>query len=123
VCRGEHVQNVTWAYRLDAQPEPVAAWNTMSAYYPGDDDIDWIGLSVYGAETPSEEWQSFEQVMDGAYAEFAALAPSKPHGVFESGVTEGADPVAKATWLHDALESIKSGRYPIVKAMCYWHET
>ncbi len=40
------VKNITWFYHVDAGSSPVAPWNTMAAYYPGDDYVDWIGISL-----------------------------------------------------------------------------
>ncbi len=122
VFRGEGVSNVTWVFHVDAQASPQAAWNSMRNYYPGDDYIDWLGISAYGAQTRDEDWQSFTQVMDSGYAELAVLAPSKPIALLEFAVTDGYPGHAKASWIRDALAAIRSNRYPRLKAISYWHE-
>lgn len=117
------VQKVTWMFHVDAQPQPKEAWNSMSNYYPGDDYIDWIGVSVFGAQHPGDYWSSFPQILDSAYNELTSISPLKPVAIVEFAVTEKPnDPNAKARWIQEALESIKKGWYPHVKAVNYWHE-
>jgi hypothetical protein len=41
--------------------------------------IDWLAVSVYGAQTPQEtEWQEFRPLMDEVYPRLAALDANKP---------------------------------------------
>ena len=116
--------NVTWVVHVDSQPRPAEAWNKMAAYYPGDQYIDWIGISVFGAQFPWEFWDSFENIFDAAYEEFKAISATKPLAVVEFGVIEDEfDVNRKAKWLTDALKSIQDERYPRVKAISYWHES
>ncbi|MCL4232012.1 MAG: beta-mannanase [Dehalococcoidia bacterium] len=122
IFRAEGVNNITWVFHVDAQRSPEAAWNSMSAYYPGDSYIDWLGLSAYGAQAPGEDWQTFSEVMDIGYPELAALSAVKPVAVLEFGVTEAGSPAAKAKWIGDAFAAVRSGRYPRVRAVSYWHE-
>jgi hypothetical protein len=121
--RREDARNVTWVFHVDASRSPDAAWNTMAAYYPGDDYIDWLGISVYGAQEPNEDWISFADRLDPAYAELVAFQPSKPIAVLEFGVTDGVAGHDKAAWISDAFAAVTSGRYPRIKAMSYWHES
>jgi len=122
IFRAQGANNITWVFHVDAQPSPATRWNTMAAYYPGDDYIDWIGVSVYGPQEPGEDWQTFTEVLDSAYAELAAISPAKPLALLEFGVTEGIPGHDKAAWISDALAAIKGGRYPRLKAVSYWHE-
>jgi hypothetical protein len=122
ICRSEGAQNITWVFHVNDGSFPQEPWNRMAAYYPGDDYIDWIGVSVYGAGQPGEEWQLFSNIMDTAYPELAAISKNRPLAVLEYGVVDDPKTGDKASWIHDALQSVKSGRYPRIKAMSYWHE-
>jgi hypothetical protein len=122
IFRREGVSNITWVFHVDAQASPRAAWNAMRNYYPGDDYIDWLGISVYGAQTRDEDWQTFTEVLDSGYAELAALSLSKPIALLEFAVTDGYPGRDKAAWIRDALAAIRSGRYARIKAVSYWHE-
>lgn len=119
--REEGATNVTWVFHVNANSFPDEPWNNYNAYYPGDEYIDWIGMSVYGAITPAEDWEGFTQIMDTTYPKLEAVSKTKPLAVMEYGVIERNG--KKAEWIRDALESIKSGKYPRIKAICYWHES
>ncbi len=120
--RAEGVNNVTWVYHVNRENVPAEPWNTMAAYYPGDDYVDWLGISVYGSLFPGDEWITFTAALDDAYAEFAALAPEKPLAVLEWSVCEDPARGDKAAWITDALSSIEGGRWPRVVAMSWWNE-
>jgi beta-mannanase len=81
------VDNITWFFHVDADGSPATSWNEISQYYPGDGYIDWIGLSVYGAQESDEEFQSFVDMMDDAYAVITTIT-DKPIAILEFAVTE-----------------------------------
>jgi hypothetical protein len=122
ICRGEGALGITWVFHVDDLSLPAEDWNSMSAYYPGDDYIDWIGISVYGPLRPGEDWDMFSKMMDDAYPQLASISESKPLAVLEYGVVEDPASGSKSLWIHDALKSIRSGKYPRIKAVSYWHE-
>ncbi len=80
--------NVIWYFQPNAESSPEKPWNFIYKYYPGDKFVDWIGVSVYGAQTPEDSWVSFSEVFGKVYLELISLAPSKPLMVSEWGVTE-----------------------------------
>lgn len=119
IFKANGASNVTWVLHLNASG-PSGAWNSYSNYYPGDDYIDWLGISVYGAQTPASMRSSnprFRDVMDGAYRRLTAVA-NKPIAVLEFGVIEHE---GKAQWIRSALADIASGRYPRLKGISWWH--
>jgi hypothetical protein len=117
------LENVTWVFHVDAQGSPEESWNSMAAYYPGDDYIDWIGISVYGPGEPGEDWETFNEILDDVYSEFSTISTKKPLAILEFGVVDDPATGDKATWIQDALGSIKKDRYPRIKAVSYWHES
>ncbi|RMG41532.1 MAG: beta-mannanase [Candidatus Dadabacteria bacterium] len=123
IFRARGANNVTWVFHVNAISYPNAKWNTIKAYYPGDDYVDWIGVSVYGALNASEAWLSFTEVLDQAYPQLVALSADKPLALLEFGVDERRhNPSLKAAWISEAINSIASGRYPRIRAISYWHE-
>ncbi len=126
--RDEGANNITWVFHINALNAPNEPWNQMADYYPGDDYIDWIGVSVYGAQGPDSPWQSFEDILFPAWSEITSISTEgKPLAVIEWGVTERApteDPeVDKAHWIADALVSLRrDGPFAQVQAIGYWHE-
>jgi hypothetical protein len=121
IFRAENANNVTWVFHVSDNSSPEEDWNLMSAYYPGDDYIDWIGVSIYGSQEPGEQWNSFTDLMDKCYIELCGISKSKPLAVLEFGVIE--DPVYgnKAKWIQNALQSLRDNKYSRIKAMSYWH--
>jgi hypothetical protein len=122
------VHNITWAFHAfpplekSENSELYKKWNNIKNYYPGDDYIDWIGLSVYGAVEPDSEWTSFTEILDKAYPLIAGISADKPLAVFEFGVAEHPHLGNKSNWIKEALESLDAGRYPRIKAISYWDE-
>ncbi len=88
--------------------------------YPGDEWVDWIGLSVYndGARRP---WRSFSQLFDSSYRIVAGLT-GKPMMVAELGVTEQGAPNgrSKAQWIASAFLQEIPRRYPRVQMVNYF---
>lgn len=124
IFRENHVDNATWFFHVNYDNSPNIAWNAMKEYYPGDDYIDWIAISVYGIQEPNstEDWNTFEQILDGAYSEFSAISANKPLSINEFGVCEAPNLGNKADWIANALQVISSGKYPRIKAISYWNE-
>ncbi len=82
------VSNITWFFHVNAYSYPETAWNTIARYYPGDDYIDWIGVSIYGGLETNEPYQEFEEILDDVYPKLIALAPTKPIAILEFSITE-----------------------------------
>jgi hypothetical protein len=122
IFRKEGVKNVTWVYHVNSFSKPAEPWNNISSYYPGDDYIDWIGVSIYGPTEPGEKWQTFTEVLNSSYREISAIGPKKPIAVLEFGVVDDPEIGNKSLWIQTALQSIKSGKYPHIHAISYWHE-
>ncbi|HEX8845128.1 MAG TPA: hypothetical protein VF791_10815 [Pyrinomonadaceae bacterium] len=54
------LSNITWVFHVTPGNADDPEWNHMSAYYPDDteedpdDVVDWIGVSIYGAQDERE---------------------------------------------------------------------
>jgi beta-mannanase len=113
VFRAEGVTSVRWVW--SPAGEPGAA-----AFYPGDDVVDYVGLTVLG----DAEWdrelgfarRSFAELLAPRYAEVAAL--NKPIIVAELGVS--GTTVEQIAWLHDATRSLSP--FPLVRALVYFDD-
>jgi hypothetical protein len=121
VFRQEGADNVGFAFHANVRSGPDEPWNAIAAYYPGDEYIDWIGVSAYGGVFPGYDWEPLRRALDEVYPKLAALSPTKPIAVMETGVIEeqGKD---KAAWIRSAYHALRSGRYPRVKAAIWWQE-
>ena len=124
-ARARGATNIAWVFQANAASAPKKGWNTMAAYYPGADWVDWLGLSVYGQITPGdgdEDWVPWGDAMDKAYREICALDPTRPVMLAEWGVGEFPRDGDKAEWLREAFTRFARGDYPRVKAAVFWHE-
>ncbi|MBU4195047.1 MAG: hypothetical protein KKF66_08640, partial [Actinobacteria bacterium] len=99
------------------------SWNRLENYYPGNQWIDWIGVSAYGPQTPMDNYSdSFRSIMDSAYPRLTSLSPFKPIFVFEFGVTSGNPHVDQAQWAQSALRDLTALRWPRVAGFSWWNE-
>ncbi len=123
ICNKNGAKNITWFYHIDVEDDPVTSWNTKNGYYPGDNYIDWIGVSVYGAQEKNEDgYPSFSELLDNNWNDIISISKAnKPIAILEWGVTEGKTNIAKATWITEALKTITSNKYSKkIKAISYW---
>ena len=125
IFRVEGATNASWVWAPNiVYQTPVNSIERQRAdlnnLYPGDDWVDWIGLSVYndGARRP---WRSFAQLFDGSYQIVTALC-DKPMMIAELGVTEQGAPngQSKAQWITSALLQDIPQRYPRVRLVNYF---
>ncbi len=119
--REEKADNITWVLHVDSNRSPEASWNDFKYYYPGDDYIDWIGVSVFGAQLPNQDWILFPQLFKNFWPEIIAATTSKPILISEYAVIEDKnDPLRKAQWIKQALESVSRGLFKQIKGVTYW---
>jgi len=121
--RQEGAANIIWVFHVNNGDNPQVPWNRLENYYPGDDYIDCLGVSVYGAQTPmEEEWPEFRQMMDAVYPRLAALGPTKPIMVVEFGASKNNPRGDQAVWAEWALSDLVQNRWPKVVGFSWWNE-
>lgn len=120
-CRDAGADNITWFFHVDVEGAPGTAWNRLSAYYPGDDYVDWIGLSAYGSLSARYDWRSFGARLRPVRDEIVALG-DKPVALLETGVREdAASRGRKAAWTQRMLRAVRT-RFPEIRAVAWWNE-
>jgi hypothetical protein len=87
ICRTNGADNITWFFHVDAYSRPDVTWNAIENYYPGDDYIDWLGVSIYGPQEAGDEYQEFEEILNDIYPALTVLS-DKPLAILEFGITE-----------------------------------
>jgi len=123
LIRGQRARSITWVFHVNATDWPEAAWNGFENYYPGDRYVDWVAVSAYGPQEPTEdEYETFRKQMDGAYPRLERLAPGKPVIVAEFGCTAGCPVISPERWAGDALSDILGGRWSRVIGFSWWNE-
>lgn len=122
IFRDEGASNVTWILHLDAAYWPRVSWNHAKYYYPGDNYIDWVGLSVFGRQLPQNDWIYFPRVLANFMKQVDDMTPKKPLLISEFGVIEDPrDGTRKARWITEALQSVSGGTFKRVKGVSYWN--
>ena len=126
LCREAGADDITWFFHADVGGWPQASWNDAWDYYPGDDYVDWIGLSDYGPQKPGEPWERFHSRMDDfLYRLLDRIGDDKPIAVLEYGAAAEptrADQARKARWISRAAGLVGSEHWPEIRALAYWHE-
>jgi len=122
--RAEGVTNITWFFHYNYASFPNVEWNQPKYYYPGDAYIDWVGFSLYGAQTVDEEWDGleFSTQLGEYFSSFQALHTTKPVALLEFGVTDYHADGDKSTWFDDAFQTILYNNYIKFSAISLWHE-
>ena len=125
IFRSEDVTNVTWFFHPDVYSYPEnQPWNEPKEYYPGDEYIDWIGMSVYGPQNPSEDyWQTFSEIITERKDRILEISNTKPLALLEFGVTDHHPLGTKVSWIADAFDTILDEGNPVqFSAISWWHE-
>jgi hypothetical protein len=118
LAREEGAYNVRWVFHVDPWDEPLDDWNHFEHYYPGDQWIDWVGVSVYGRQAPSDRYYpTFRQQMDRVYRRLTAMT-AKPVIVCEFGTIEDT---GQPAWARAALDDLLAGRWPRVIGFSWWN--
>ena len=121
--RARGAGNVQWVLHLMDFSDPQEEWNLARHYYPGPEYCDWLGLSIYGSQFPSDEaWAPFFPLLDWPYTELTALDPHKPVMLCEWGAAELPRLGSKAGWIRDGFRLMKDPRFSRIKAAVFWHE-
>lgn len=119
--RARGAKNVLWVLHLMNYSMPQELWNYAAQYYPGDDYVDWFGLSVYGEQYVDDKWSDWLHLLDWPYKELQLINPKKPVMLAEWGIGEYHRPAGKPKFITDAFKDMEAN-YPNLKAAVFWHE-
>jgi hypothetical protein len=123
VMRSRGVTNVTWALHYNAQNFPEDPRNVPRAYYPGDDVVDWIGVSAYGSERPHDHrCPSLRRLIDDVLPQLRDATTTRPFFVFEFGITDNNPGCPAGPWVQAGLADLLGGRWPELRGFAWWNE-
>ncbi|MEU8513626.1 glycosyl hydrolase [Kitasatospora sp. NPDC048722] len=91
---------VTWVWSPNVDYENATSLNTL---YPGDDYVDWIGLSGYYGTTGVEKYKSFDQIFQPTIKELRGFT-QKPVVITETGATDTSG--LKAQWISEMFAQL-----------------
>lgn len=105
----------TWVWEPFTIPHSKTAVMHPDLFYPGDDFVDWIGLSVYRKKIYAEYDKSFAWLGGGTLKNLNRSHPEKPFIISEMG----SDPDNRQPgWFTEAFNYIR--RRPQIKAAVIW---
>ena len=116
-------RNITWFAHYAAYDKPVASWNKMQAYYPGDHYIEWAGISAMGAQKASDlkNWNpSLARVVQDNYSELSRVSAHRPLAILKWGDVAGGKNPTQAQFVSGALAALSTNKWPRIKAISYW---
>jgi Glycosyl hydrolase family 26 len=119
--------NISWVFHVNFQDNPAESWNKLEAYDPGSKFTDWIGVSLYGSQSPDDEpsdWVDFVPAMDTVYNRVTQLEGQRPIMLSEFGFcANNGNPGEPAVWTQAALTAILSNRWPRLAGFSWWNES
>lgn len=106
--------NIFFVWNPHDRSYPDFNWNNSHMYYPGDDYVDWVGLTGYnnGTSHPGDVWREFDSIYKPIYNDYLRRYSSKPFIITEFSTNEvGGD---KAKWIENGFKSLAEN-YPNIK--------
>src|SRR5205823_14882155 len=100
--------NVSWVWNPNIVGSASASLHetTYRALYPGDDQVDWLGLDVFntgpGLDWGAPTWRSFGEILANPYQAITAVS-NKPLLLPEVGCAEIGG--SKSDWITSALST------------------
>ncbi|MFC4071501.1 glycoside hydrolase family 26 protein [Actinoplanes subglobosus] len=88
----EGADKVSWVWSPNWNSSPKDDWNRIDAYYPGDDFVDWVGVSGYNLHRESPA-----TLFDPIYTKYSAR---KPIMITEVGSKDYGG-TTKADWIRE----------------------
>lgn len=106
--------NVIWVWSADAT---LAGPSQLASLYPGNDYVDWIGLSGYYDAGDNQAYRPFGQIFDATIADMRTFT-RKPLVITELGASDRAG--RKADWIADMFAQLR--QHPDIIGFI-WSET
>ena len=123
LMRKRGATNITWALHYNGENFPQDPRNVPDSYYPGDDVVDWVGISAYGSERSNDDrCPAFRSLVEDMLPQLHAATATKPLFIFEFGITNNNPRCAAAPWVRAAFADLLSGRWPDVRGFAWWQE-
>jgi hypothetical protein len=110
IFRAVGANNASWAWVVNSYPQPSD--EPVTAFWPGDDYVDWVGADIYDVSPP--HW------LDGPYG--LAVAHHKPFFIGEFGIRHEFSvltPTQQQGWLSSMFDYFET--HNDVKAISYFN--
>ncbi len=116
--------NLLWVWHVNDTDSPDKPWNRLESYYPGNEYVDLLAVSVYGEQSPlSDGKPDFVKSLDTVYARLTKLTLDKPILLAEFGSDANNPFTDQVIWAESALNHLFADRWPNVIGFAWWNET
>ena len=118
IFKKNNADNVIWVWNPNGKSFPDFKWNAEEMYYPGNDYVDVLGLTLYNTGTfyEGEKWTEFDDLYKPLY-EKEIKKYDMPFIITEfSCARAGGD---KEEWTRKMLENIEE--FPNIKLAAWWN--
>ena len=118
IFKEHNADNVIWVWNPNGKSFPDFEWNHESMYYPGNDYVDVLGLTLYntGNFYEGEKWIEFDDLYRPLY-ERVSKEYDMPFMITEfASARKGGN---KEKWTRKMLSEI--GDYPNIKVAVWWN--
>lgn len=119
IFKEEGAKNALFVFNPHDRSYPDFKWNNAHLYYPGDEYVDWVGLTGYnnGTSFKGDVWREFDQIYFNNYNEYMKYYSNKPFMITEFSSNEiGGN---KANWIRNGFNNF--GNMPNIK-MAVWFD-
>ena len=116
----EGAHNCIFVWNPHDRSMPNFKWNSPHVYWPGEAEVDWVGLTGYnnGVGTPGGIWREFDAIYRPVYDDYRARYPMKPFMITEFASHEEGG--RKDEWIRRGLASLAEN-YPQIRAAVWWN--
>jgi hypothetical protein len=126
--------NISWVFHVNWEDNPKdESWNKLENYDPGCEFTDWIGISIYGSQSPCDgpkQWTDFAVAMNGTektegiYSRVCKLKGSRPIMLSEFGFANNSGcPRQPAARTQGTLTAILHNCWPRLAGFSWWNES
>ncbi len=122
IFRNRWVKNVTWFFHVNMISYPDEKWNKPKQYYPWDEYIDWIWVSLYWAQSVKDDVQDFEEALKYYSKDILEISKNKPIALLEFWIPDFWENYSKVDWLENTFKVILNNKYLNFQLINYWHE-
>ena len=120
IFREEGADNVEWVWCPNAYAFTPQADRDPTAFYPGDDQVDWLCADGYNWYPSRGSWRSFSEIFSDFYA--WAEQRDTPILIGEFGVLEDPSrPDRKADWILAMARTVVC-EMPEIRGLVYFNE-
>jgi beta-mannanase len=120
IFREHHSHQLIWVWSPYAQSVPDQTGNEIWRYYPGGEEVDWLGLDGYnwGETQEWSNWKSFFEIFKEGFKILGQLSMEKPFMIAEMGCAEEGG--NKERWIEETFKALKKD-FPRVKALVWFN--